>query len=373
MSTFATFRLAALLMASTASLADAWAQDAAPQAPPQTPRQLNAEDQARLQSRMAAGKVRRAQEAQEAEARQKEEALRREEEERLAQMERDAQAEWEASQPQPSSSGGFGEALLHGLSVFQDEMAKAQVERAQQEAFLDDVRRQAESIAWQREQELARERQRVADEQARREQARQQQAQQQQALQQRQMAQQANAVASTKSSSGQAQPAQPSQQQAQQQQLREQVVAERQRQQAQREQALASEQAAAERQRKADEDRRARDAANAERQRQEQAAQAQRLRQAEQSLLSGFRGRAATCVGGGKDVLYLQTSTPAKTGCRVTFEARCPGTPAGAGVHFSQANYIGGSCQGLGDNIRIGPMACAAEQVQLSMTGAECG
>lgn len=373
MSTFATFRLAALLMASTASLADAWAQDAAPQAPPQTPRQLNAEDQARLQSRMAAGKVRRAQEAQEAEARQKEEALRREEEQRLADLEWQAQAEWEAAQPPPSYSGGFAEALMHGLGVFQDEMAKAQVERAQQEAFLDDVRRQAESIAWQREQELARERQRVADEQARREQARQQQALQQQALQQRQMAQQANAVASTKASSGQAQPAQPSQQQAQQQQLREQVAAERQRQQAQREQALASEQAAAERQRKADEDRRARDAANTERQRQEQAAQAQRLRQAEQSLLSGFRGRAATCVGGGKDVLYLQTSTPAKTGCRVTFEARCPGTPAGAGVQFSQANYIGGSCQGLGDNIRIGPMACAAEQVQLRMTGAECG
>ena len=71
-------------------------------------------------------------------------------------------------------------------------------------------------------------------------------------------------------------------------------------------------------------------------------------------------------------MLYLQTNRPHKTGCNVSFEARCPGTPSGAGVSFGQANYVGGSCMGIGDIIRIGTMACEAGQVQVSMTGATC-
>jgi len=101
--------------------------------------------------------------------------------------------------------------------------------------------------------------------------------------------------------------------------------------------------------------------------------QQQDLRQAEQNLRSSFSGHATTCAGGGRDVLYLQTSRPPKTGCNVSFEARCPGTASGAGTRFSQSNYIGGSCMGVGDNIRIGAMDCPAGQVQITMTGAQCG
>lgn len=336
----------------------------------QVPRQLSEADQARLRERMAANKVRMAEAQKQAELQRQEDERRRAEEERLADLEWEAQAEWEAAQPQQQTSGGFAEALLHGLGTLQDEMAKHEVERAQQEAFLDDVRRQAESVARQRERELERERQRVAEERRQREQV---MAQQRQALATRNPA--PTAPPSSPGSQGSAQASAPAANpaQAREQALREQAAAERQRLQAQR---AAEQKAAADREQKAEIDRLARERADAERKRQEEQsriAREQQLRQAEQALRSGFRGRAATCIGGGKDIYYLQTSTPSKTGCRVSFEARCPGTPAGAGIRFSQANYVGGSCQGLGDNIRIGQMSCAAEQVQVSMTGAECG
>jgi hypothetical protein len=129
---------------------------------------------------------------------------------------------------------------------------------------------------------------------------------------------------------------------------------------------------------KADAERRQREAEEARLAREQAAVEAkaraeQEARLAEQNLRSSFHGRATTCVGGGKDVLYLQTSSPSRAGCNVYFEARCPGTPLGSGVGFSQYNYIGGSCMGIGDAIRIGPMDCAAEQVQISMTSASCG
>lgn len=334
------------------------------------PRTLSEQDLAKIRERMATGKVVREEQAKQAELRRQEDERRRAEEDRIAQMEADAQAEWEAmqadSQPQ-SSSGGFAEALLHGMNVLQDEMAKHEVERAQQQAFLDDVRRQSEAVAWEREREIERERQRVAEERRRREQA---MAQQRQAT----MARTASPSGpATSQSSAVAATPEANNAQARDQALREQAAAERQRLQAQR---AAEEKATADRQRKAEADRLARERADAERKREEEQrrlAQEQQLRQVEQSLRSGFRGKAATCIGGGKDIFYLQTSTPSKTGCNVSFEARCPGTPAGAGIRFSQANYIGGSCQGLGDNIRIGQMSCAAEQVQVSMTGAQCG
>lgn len=331
------------------------------------PRQLSEEDLAKLRQRMAAGKVVREEQAKAAELQRQEDERRRQEEERIAELEWEAQAEWEAAQPQQQASGGFAEALMHGMGVFQEEMAKGQRERAQQEAFLDDVRRQAEAVAWEREREIQRERQRVAEEQRQREQA--------MALQRQAQATRNPSPATPMSSQGSAQVAAPAVNpaQARDQALREQAAAERQRLQTQR---AAEEKAAADRAQKAQADKLARERADAERKRQEEQrrlAAEQQLRQAEQALRSGFRGKAATCIGGGKDIYYLQTSTPSRTGCRVTFEARCPGTPPGAGISFSQANYVGGSCQGLGDNIRIGPMACAAAQVQVSMTAAECG
>lgn len=98
----------------------------------------------------------------------------------------------------------------------------------------------------------------------------------------------------------------------------------------------------------------------------------QARRQNETNLMGEFRGRAATCAGGGKDILYLQTSWPSKQGCNVQFEARCPGVGPGLGVRFGQTHYVGGSCMGIGDAIRIGPMPCQAEQVEIRMTGASC-
>lgn len=74
-------------------------------------------------------------------------------------------------------------------------------------------------------------------------------------------------------------------------------------------------------------------------------------------------------------MLYLKSSVPTRTQCnsvRASFEARCPGTPQGAGVRFSQSAYIGASC-GMGDSIRIGYMDCAPEQVLVTMTDASCG
>lgn len=131
---------------------------------------------------------------------------------------------------------------------------------------------------------------------------------------------------------------------------------------------LAKERAEAEKAKEAERARVEKERAEAEAKRR---AQAQREAD-EAGLRNGFSGYATTCAGGGKDVLYLQTNRPSKLGCNVRFEARCPGTPSGSGVSFGQANYVGGSCMGLGDNIRIGTMSCPANAVQVSMTSASC-
>lgn len=92
---------------------------------------------------------------------------------------------------------------------------------------------------------------------------------------------------------------------------------------------------------------------------------------AEKRLRAEFRGHATTCPGGGKDVLYLQTSAPAKTGCNVRFMARC-GVAFNTAVWVKQANYVGGSCMGVGDLIQLGQMSCSAEEVVVEMTEASC-
>lgn len=325
----------------------------------QAPRQLDAEDMAKLRRNVEASKVRAAEaQRQAALARQQEELRRREEE--LASAEDDDYEEDDS--PPPTSGGGFAGLLDTFTSTFNSEMAKKQQADEQQRRFLDTVRREAEAVARQREREL--ERERLAQERQRLERLAQQQRQQATAAQATQLPR-APAAGTPRGNTTSPSPA-PSQAAADRDEaLRANVAAERQRQQLSREQQAAN----AEKQRVANEQ------ASAERQRveeqQRQAAQ-QVVARHEQNVLGSFRGAAITCIGGGKDVLYLRSSMPPRTGCNVRFEARCPGTATGNGVHFSQANYIGASC-GMGDNIRIGPMNCAAEQVLVRMTEADCG
>lgn len=130
---------------------------------------------------------------------------------------------------------------------------------------------------------------------------------------------------------------------------------------------IAREKAENERKKKEEDARIAKDKAN--RDAKERAEQEHRNN--ENGIRSSFSGWATTCAGGGKDVLYLQTSRPPTTGCTVNFQARCPNNAAS--VDFTQRNYIGGSCMGLGDNIRIGTLPCDAKQVQITVTSASCG
>jgi len=312
----------------------------------QAPRQLTEQDMERLRQNVANSKERVIQ----AERRRHEEERRRQEEEALV-----FEEEWEDDIPQQTSGGGFAAALAHGMGVFSEEMAKKQAEDAKRQAFLNDLRRQAEGIERQRQRELiARERER----EERQEQMRRAQTAQ---LQLQPVGGDGNTTSTANAAIAIQQAAQ-----LREQQLREQVAAERKRQQALQEQRLASERADVERQRQAEQRRLAEEQARQRRQ--------QELQQSLQNLRSSFQGAAITCAGGGKDVLYLKSSVPPKTGCnsvRATFEARCPGTPPGAGVRFSRGGYIGGHCGS--DIIRIGQMSCPAEQVMITMTDASCG
>jgi hypothetical protein len=128
-------------------------------------------------------------------------------------------------------------------------------------------------------------------------------------------------------------------------------------------------QAEEERKRKEEEERSAREKAKADADR----LAVQQRRRDERMLRETFNGQATSCPGGGTGIFYLRSSKPPRLGCNVTFEARCVGTASGAVVNFGQNNYIGSSCLGIGDAIRIGQMACPAEQVQIQMTSANCG
>ena len=101
------------------------------------------------------------------------------------------------------------------------------------------------------------------------------------------------------------------------------------------------------------------------RQRQQQEWQ-QSLQQARNSL----QLRASTCLGGSGRYYVIGPKTSVKGCATVHYEARCPGTPQGAGVLGTQYNYIGGSCMGVGDAIAIpgSPLACPAEQVTVRVT-----
>ncbi|WP_145479077.1 hypothetical protein [Stenotrophomonas rhizophila] len=239
---------------------------------------------------------------------------------------------------------GFADILAHGVGVFRDEMAKKDAEQAAMQANLDRIRKHAEAADREREQR-AREAQALA-------------------ARQRSATQLTVAVPGVVT-------------QARNLQLQADVAAERERLAAAKVKAQtvaqANDKAVAPGRPPTTPQHQASRNAAAEAGRGTEAARLQALRQSEQSLRSSFGGHATTCIGGGKDVLYLQSSRPAKLGCNVSFEARCPGVPMGAGVRFSQANYIGSSCMGIGDSIRIGAMGCPAPQVSISMTGADCG
>lgn len=327
----------------------------------QAPRQLSEADMAKLRRNVDASRTNAAEaQCQAALARQQEE-LRRQEE-ALANAE--AEDYWEDEMPQQSSGVGFAGILETFTTTFNEEMAKKQQADEQQRRFLDNVRREAEAVARQRQRDL--ERERLAQERLRLEHLAQQQRQQAARVQTTIATPATSAASPQRSATPAPPPSSPAQAAADRDEaLRASVAAERQRQQQLREQQAAS----AEKQRAASEK-----IAAERRQAEEQQHQAARQARArhEQNLLGSFRGAAITCPGGGKDVLYLRSSSPPKTGCNVAFEARCPGTANGNGVHFSQANYIGASC-GMGDNIRIGPMSCAAEQVSIRMTQADCG
>lgn len=325
------------------------------------PRQLSAEELTRLRKSVDTSRDSSALAAQRAMASRQQEELRRQEEERLAQQQAWEQQAYDDEPPIQAPAPGIFEAFVSG---FQGEVQKQREQDAQQQRFLEDLRRQTDAITRQRQQEQ--ERQRLAEEHAR---------QQRLAQQQRQQAAPQNpgggAGQTTPGSASvtSAAPAAAQQQaaRAQEEKLRANVAMERQRQQQIRDQQEAS-RIELERKR-AVEEKMVTDRQRVEEQR--RLASAQATQQAEQSLRTTFRGAAITCPGGGKDVLYLRSSSPPKTGCNVGFEARCPGTATGNGVHFSQANYIGASC-GFGDSIRIGHMACPADQVRVDMTQATC-
>lgn len=324
----------------------------------QAPRQLSQDDMAKLRSNVEASRARSIEAQKQVELQRQQDELRRQEE-ALA----DDGDDWGDDTPQQTSAGGFADVMNTFANTLNSEMAKKQQEQARQQRFLDNIRREAEAVEHRRQRDL--ERQRLADERARLdriEQQRQQAAVQSSGGGDRSL-QRTPSTAAAAAATAQQQAAH-----AQEEKLRASVAAERQRQQQVRDQQEASR---VERERKLA----AEGKAVADRQRageQRRLATAQATQQAAQNLRTTFRGAAITCPGGGKDVLYLRSSSPPKTGCNVAFEARCPGTASGNGVHFSHANYIGASC-GMGDNIRIGPMSCAADQVSIRMTQADCG
>lgn len=324
----------------------------------QTARPLTPEDLARLEARAAADKATSAKVLRQAEASRQRDALRRKEEAL-------AYDEQEQDEAPATPSGGAANVLGAFTATFNSEMARKQQEDAQRERFLQNVRREAEAADRQYRQEQ--ERQRVAADTA---------------VFERQQAGASRPVSATAASgrvSGTPRSAQPTIRAGEGASSETQVAEARDRALEAAARAERARLAQAQTAPQVDRDplmpqsAPARNSLADENRRKADAQRVHVLRQAEQQLLSTFRGRVTTCIGGGKDVLYLQSPRPPRTGCNVRFEARCPSTPAGAGVTFGQANYVGGSCMGVGDAIRVGVLACEADQVRLAMTQADCG
>lgn len=112
--------------------------------------------------------------------------------------------------------------------------------------------------------------------------------------------------------------------------------------------------------------------AAAERQRQMEEAEHRRQLAWQQSLAqfkAQLRLHASQCPGGAGGY-FVVGARPSFANCvTVHYEARCVGTPRGQGVRGSQGNFVGGSCQGMGDAIRIpGHLGCPVDQVIVEAT-----
>lgn len=128
------------------------------------PRNLSDADMARLRASMARDKLQRAEtlRRQQEEARRAEEA-RREQAEFDAQMAAQrAQQEREERAEARRSDDAFASALMGGLNTFKNEMANAQAQRAQQQAFLANLQRQQQQAEQARQREQDRQRQAAA-------------------------------------------------------------------------------------------------------------------------------------------------------------------------------------------------------------------
>lgn len=210
------------------------------------PRELSEEDLARLRAGMARDKLRRAEtlkREQEA-ARRQEEARRQQAEYEAREARMAAQRAAEEREEERSSSDAFAGALMNGLGVFKNEMAKNQAQKAQQQAFLANLQRQQQQAADARQREQERQRQAAAQEQLDRQRAAAATAAAAQQQQQRQVTLASNTTANGSRAVQPPTPA-PSKAEMAERELRERATAERQRLQQQREQRQAEERAAA--------------------------------------------------------------------------------------------------------------------------------
>jgi hypothetical protein len=291
-------------------------------------------------------------------------------------------------------------------------LAEQQQQRAQQQAFIDKLNAQAQA-----EQRAQAEKQREAQQRAAAERAQQQQAGREALAQQLadgiayrnsqmsktsdaatlqrlrrdneaalQAAQQIGmrsrvdgmATQSTQAGFDQARTERAAEQQAEKQRIAEQARQQREREAEQRaeQQRIAAEQAEAERKRKAEEVRLAR-----EREAEERRLAAERLdeerkqarREFHAAHLRGLRLAAQQCdgkdkpyrlVGNGPAVRLPEVIKHYSSCIKVHYEARCPGTPRGAGLRGAQGNFVGGGTGCLSaEGLMPQRLSCAAEDV----------
>lgn len=246
-------------------------------------------------------------------------------------------------------------------------MAQQQQQRAQQQAYLDNLNAQAQ--AQQRAQAEAARQQREA----------QQRAQQVAQLQAQQQGQPPQAGPATQGPAGTARPQTAAASQAEQQRAAAEQARKQREQEAQQraqQQRVAAQQAEAERQRKAEEARLAR-----EREAEQRRLAAERLEQEKKLAWADFYGAhqrglrlgAKQCdgkdqpyrlVGDGPAVRMPDVIKHYSSCIKVHYEARCPGTPRGAGLRGEQNYFAGGGAGCLSAEGKMAQrLACPAESV----------
>lgn len=317
--------------------------------------------------------------------------------------------------------GGLGEVAGAALEVaaspqFQGAMnaalAEQQQQRAQQQAYVNNLNAQAQAAQRAQAEQQRQAQQRVADERAQQQQAGRDALAKQladgiafrnsqiakttdpatvqrlrrdneaalQAAQQIGLRSKVDGMATQSTQAGfdQARTQQAADQQAEKQRVAEQARQQREREAQQRveQQRIAAEQAESERKRKAEEQRLAR-----EREAEERRLAAARLdeerKQARRDFnaanLRGLRLAAQQCdgkekpyrlVGGGASVPLPESIKHYSSCIRVHYEARCPGTPRGAGVRGTQGNFVGGGTGCLSaEGLMPQRLSCPADAV----------